>query len=147
MSDAEDRLIAAWSRLGKDVVTAALSHNDVYATGGFKLPDRFTVSPNIRCAAAATTPGVVRVPVPAPAPTPAGAARPVPQYESSAVLRLEYPVQKIAPPSATVSPPANDAVLVSIVAGAPPVGTYVGYVLDEAGKDVAPFVIYINGLS
>jgi hypothetical protein len=148
MSDAEDRFIAAWSRLAQDVVTAALSHNDVYATGGWKLPDRFKVSPNIRCAPAATKiAGQVRVPVPAPAPAPVpgAAARPAPQYQSSPVRPLEYPVKAQAP-QATVTRDGADAVLVSIGAGAPAVGTYVGYVLDGNGKVVAPYVIYIDGL-
>jgi hypothetical protein len=146
VSDAEDRLVAAWSRLAKDVVTAALSHNDVYATGGWKVPDRFTVSPNIRCQPAATgTEGEVRVPVTAIAVAAVGAA-PAQTFHASPVRLLEYDPQKVspAPVQATVTQVGANAVLVSI--GAPPVGTYVGFVLDEAGAIVAPFVIYIDGL-
>jgi hypothetical protein len=147
MSDAEKRLIAAWSRLAKDVVAAVFSHHDTHAGGGFKLPKRFKVSPNIRCQPAATgIAGEVRVPVAVPAAT--GLVAPgAPKFHASPVTLLAYDPQqaKPAPPAATITPiPGTQAVLVSI--GAAPVGTYVGFVMDESGAQVAPFVIYIDGL-
>jgi hypothetical protein len=143
MSDAEDRLIAAWSRLAKDVTAAAFSHLDVHAGAGWKLPERFKVSPSIRCLPAATgTAGEVRVPVPA---ATTAASRAAQGYHASPVRLLEWGPQRPGNQvPATVTPAGTDAVVVSI--GAQRVGTYIGFVMDSSGASVAPFVIYIDGL-
>jgi hypothetical protein len=148
MSDAEKRLMAAWSRLAKDVVAAAFSHLDTHGGGGFKLPKRFKVSPNIRCQPAATgIAGEVRVPVAVPASPTGLVGTGPPKFHAGPVALLAYDPQqgKPAPPTATITPVVgSQAVLVSI--GPAPVGTYVGFVMDESGAQVAPFVIYIDGL-
>lgn len=142
MSEAKERLAAAWSTIARDVGAAAFGHYSLHSRAAPKLPAWFKVSSHTKCQPAATgNPGEVRVPLD---PT-----------RQPGNLRVS-PVRLVTDPN-TVTIPAppverkpaaggpTDSVLVKIDPQLE-VGTYVGFISDGSGPPLTYFVIYLDGL-
>jgi hypothetical protein len=144
MSEAKERLIAAWSRLAQDVAAAVAGHCDLHPgpSPGRKKPGGIPITRHTQCPRAATyVDGEVRVGM--------SASNQSLATQVSAARHLVKDQFGVSPVPATLTktfaPGQSGTILVSI----PPsvgVGTYYGWVLDASGARLAPFIIYLDGL-